>query len=704
MLKGNSLNKLEKLTDKLENLTIVRTVCSGLLNIIPILIIGAFALILQTFPVTAYQNFVQKFAGGRTMAFLSFVYSATFGVLSVYMTMSISRAYIHLKGDIKSEDINSDIGAMIASLISFFILAGAYLPEFSTDNVGPKSMFLAVITGIGASTLYYRLNIIFSKRKRRFFSSGADKEFNQMLSYIVPVALTAIIFALFNLLIIYAFDVDSFRMLLVEIINKIFSFGKVGFFKGFLFVLLSSLLWFFGIHGSDTLESVMQQYFAPGLEANQTAVAAGSAPQSILTKEFFDCFVLIGGCGSAICLLIAILAFSRNRARRGLGISAAVPMIFNINEMMVFGLPIIFNPIMLIPFITVPLVCYSIAYFAMSVGLVPVITHEVAWTTPVILGGFHATGSVAGSILQVVNVAIGVLIYTPFVRMLDKRDEKKYIEEFSSFIDYFRENEQMINGVRLIEQKNVYGEFAKVLCAEIEHGLKDNVVLAYQPQYNYDGKCVGVEALLRWNHPIYGLIYPPVVVKLAEEGNFLPELEEAVMLKAISDREKVLERFGKDIKISVNVTGNTIVTDRYLAFCKKLASKYDFSKMNMGLEVTEQAALSFDQRTIGIIRKIKDLGLALSIDDFSMGQTSINYLKENLFDYIKLDGSLVKGLFKNQNCKEIILSISKLAEHLSIKVLAEYVETKEQRDTLHELGCDLYQGYLYSPAVFIKDE
>ena len=97
------------------------------------------------------------------------------------------------------------------------------------------------------------------------------------------------------------------------------------------------------------------------------------------------------------------------------------------------------------------------------------------------------------------------------------------------------------------------------------------------------------------------------------------------------------------------------------------------------------------------------MGLTLAIDDFSMGQTSLNYLKENLFDLIKLDGSLVKGIFSHNNCKEIILSITGLAESLHLDVIAEFVETEKQRDALHEIGCDFYQGYLYSPALFLSD-
>ena len=131
--------------------------------------------------------------------------------------------------------------------------------------------------------------------------------------------------------------------------------------------------------------------------------------------------------------------------------------------------------------------------------------------------------------------------------------------------------------------------------------------------------------------------------------------------------------------------------------------EYALFGKNLCLEVTEQDSLSFDENTVTTFKALKDLGLSLAIDDFSMGQTSINYLKENLFDFIKLDGSLVRELFDRSNCREIIISISRLAKSLHLSVIAEYVETKEQLDTLHETGCDYYQGYLFSPAVFISE-
>lgn len=694
-----SNNKFYSTFKKIQNFAIIKSVTDGLINMIPVLSIGAIALILKTFPLQFYQTFITTFLGGFLYTLFDFVYNGTFGVLAVFMTFSISRSYMKTKSSFDA----SQGGAVIASLISFFILTGAYLPQYGLANMGPKSMFIAIITGIGASALYLRFYKLLNKNKKNVFSESANWSLNRMLSTIFPITIVVLIFAFVNAIITLVFDVESFHKLYINILNSLFYSGEVGFFKGFFFVLLSSILWFFGIHGSDALEGVMERYFTPGLAQNQEILASGGVPNIILTKEFFDCFVMIGGCGSALCLLIAILIFSKNRSRRGIALTATFPMIFNINELMIFGLPVIFNPILLIPFLTVPLVSYSVAYLALSTGLVPIITSEVAWATPAFIGGYYATGSIAGSILQLVNLVLGIAIYLPFVLFLDKETTKANNDNYENFLKYFKENEQKLQHSKLTTLDDAYGNVAKELCVDIKHDLIKNLVLYYQPQHHYSDKCIGVEALLRWKHPTYGMIYPPLVVKLIQECDMLEEFEEAVVKKIMTDREKILNKFGQDIKISLNITAATIVTDEFLNFLRQYNKTNPFKDKNICIEVTEQSTLELNDRTDNALREIHDMGLLLAIDDFSMGQTSIHYLEHNLFDIIKIDGTLTKGLTTNPNCREIILSITDLAYTLQMITLAEYVETEEEKEILHSIGCDYYQGYLYSPAVPLDD-
>ena len=679
-----------KFADKVQQYKLVRAIRDGLVSIIPVLIIGAFALVLKTFPIQAYQDFIESFLNGFLYNLFDLINTATFGVLSLYMTYAISRAYMKIKAD-------ADIvhgGAVIASMICFFMLSGTNLAEFKLENMGPKSMLLAILAGTIASEVYSRIFKWFKKKitKGQILSSGADHEFNRMMSTLAPIVIVVLIFAFADLIIIKIFGKNSFHELYIAALNKIFSTNSAGFLKGFFFVFLSSILWFFGVHGSDALEGVMQTYFPP------FATYEVGADIPILTKEFFDCFVLMGGCGTAISLLIAIIVFSKNRARRGLGYTAALPLFFNINELIVFGLPIIFNPIMLIPFLTVPLVCYTTSYLAVMTGIVPHIASSVEWTTPIILGGYFATGSAGGALLQLFNVLLGVAIYFPFIRILDKQSIAKGIKNYEAFIEYYKENEANLQSINLIELNNVYGDFAKELCADLRYDLLKMLKINYQPLYNYSGECVGVEALLRWKHPVYGIVYPPLVIKLATECGLLLKLEEKIFSRVLEDENKVIDRFGS-VKISVNITGPTIIKEEFKNFLANLNTSYQFNDKKICIEITEQTALEENEETLEALKFVKSLGISLAIDDFSMGKTSLQYIKYGIFDILKIDGSLVKGLQTDSICKEIISSITELTSSLSMQVIAEFVETEEEKEILHSINCDNYQGYLYSKAV-----
>lgn len=693
-------NRVYTVIDEVSKVTGIRAIRSGLISITPVLIMGAFSLVLKTLPWPAYQDAISRFLNGFILDVLSLVYNVTFGMLSLYMTLAISRAY---KNELDYRHISS-ASVSITSAMCFLTLTGITNDGITLSALGPKAMFMAILSGIFPTALYIKINRRLTGKKALMLTEGASKEFNSMLNTIAPLVFTTLIFAIVSKVITTTLKVDSLRELIVTPFIHMFQSGKRGFIKGFMYVLTTSTLWFFGIHGSDILEEVTQGVFVPGLEENIAAAAAGMQPASVLTKEFFDCFVLIGGCGTTICLLIAILVFSKSKAKKDLSTSSALPMLFNINELMVFGLPIIYNPSMLIPFILTPLTCYTVAYAAIATGAVPMITHAVEWTTPVLIGGYTATGSIAGAFLQLVNMALGVLIYMPFVKAIDRQEAEFAEATYQRFLDFFKQNEPIISTTDLLTMENSIGDFAKKLCAELKSSYADHIAIAYQPQYDYSGTCIGAEALLRWNHPVYGMLYPPLVFKLAEEGGYLEKLEQVVVQKVIADRDASYAKFGENTVISFNVTGTTVVSDEFAEFFTDLNATYNLKNMHLCLEITEQAAISFTDKTKAALKKIRGMGVKLAIDDFSMGQTSLHYLKNSLFDIIKLDGSLVAGIVTQKPYRDIAASIISLATTLQMETLAEYVETEEQRDILHKMGCNHYQGYLYSPAVSLDAE
>ena len=663
---------------------------------IPAIIIGSMALAFRSLPVPFYQSFIHSFMDGIIVNILTFVYDATFGVLSIYLTFNIALSYAQSKSD----KIKYIYGAPIVSVGAFIILIG--ITANNTANIGyldVTGMFTAIFSSVFAGCLY---TAIADKKIKIFnvYAEGMDSLFNNATSVIVPAALTLSIISVFNYLIHIIFDVGCFQEMFVMLTNNLFIGMGRTLLSEVLFVIISSLLWFFGIHGSNVLENVSRNIFAQGLEINMANIANGLPATEIVSKTFFDIFVVMGGCGTTLCLLIAILIFSKRKSSRSLAKISFFPMIFNINEPMIFGLPIIFNPVLFIPFIATPLLCTIISYFALSSGIVPLCTSPVEWTTPVFLSGYIATGSVRGGLLQLVNLIIGVMVYMPFIRLFDDEKTINMKQHVSLLEDIVIKCEENNEEFMLAVRNDNIGDTAKMLVEELKYAIShDELNVYYQPQYDNDYNCIGAEALLRWNHSICGMIYPPLIIKLAEESDLLLELENKIFDMVFYDIKNTFSKIDEYFKICINVSASTLQNESFEFMLKELIQNREINPKNICIEVTEKMTLNFDKELEDKIERIKKLGFSLAIDDFSMGYTSIKYLKSSIFDMVKLDGSLVQGMSDNPRCENIIESITNLGQSLDFDVLAEFVETQEQFDRLKSIGCFKYQGYLFSPAV-----
>lgn len=697
--RGKLLSLMRNMYFKMMNSRLLRCIRGSLVLMAPVLLVGSLALMLYSLPISGYQRFITEFASGCISRLFYNIHHAVFGILSLYMVISVSLSYMRQHMTLRPHNY----GAVFTSLICFVIFSGAFSEQEIDMNVlGAQGMFTAVICALAASFLYDMADRRL-RRELRFYAEGTDAAFHNMIFSIFPLGMVTVLFSVLNMVICQVFHVTGFHMLFTDTLNRIFKNMGRSLGTALVFELLMNLLWFFGIHGNDVLESASQSIFAPAMDMNAGLISQGLQATEIYSQTFFNVFVLMGGCGSTLCLLIAIFLFGRRRSNRNLSKFALVPMLFNINEIMTFGLPVVFNPILLIPFLLVPQVLILISSLAMSAGIVPVPVHEVEWTTPILLGGYLATGSITGSVLQVVNLIIGVLIYKPFVRLLEKESLNDFGVRLERLIHILQESEETRKPVELLTLKNDAGLVARDLAGELGFQIHSGkLTVYYQPQFNNQGKCKGAEALLRWRHSYYGMIYPPIVIKLAEETGRLLELEKLVFLSVLGDMERLLEVLGEQAKISVNLTGTTIQSDEIEDFLKEVSLKYPKYCEHIIIEITEQASLQINEELIERLTRIKNMGFELAIDDFSMGSTSIKYLQTNLFDLIKLDGELTKGVMNNLRCCDIITSISGLSKNLDIQLLAEYVETDEQQKILEKTGCYWYQGYLYSPAVPIE--
>lgn len=698
---GAKVGLLNRACIKMNEIRAFKCIKESLIMIVPVIMMGAFSLLLKSFPFDGYQEFIKSFAGGVIYTILSYMYQATYGMLSVYMVVSVAMCYA-------SSEKNSGgyfFGPVVVSLCAFWILSGVCIEgKADFDVLGVNGIFTALVSSVSASMLF-----CYIQRKlqigTKFYARGADDIFNNMMKYLVQIVIVVLIFCIFDVIICELFGISSFQGMYVLLIQNLFVNMGCNIWSALLYILIEHILWFFGIHGANVLNVVDDMLFDAAALRNQELIAMGQMPSEIYTKTFFNTFVLMGGCGTTLCLLLAILIWGwKQKKNRTLAKLAIVPTVFNINEIVVFGLPIVYNPVLLIPFFLTPMVSLIISAAATKLGLVPIVINEVEWTTPILIGGFKATGSLSGVWLQLVNLVAGTLIYSPFVRMMDKENEIIGRKNMNALVKALQLSEETRKPITVLNAKDGTGVVARLLADDMEERIGRQLpTIFYQPQYNEHGECIGAEALLRWQHPVYGLVYPPLVMKIAEELDMLVEFEEDIFRAVVCDMERLKCILGNDIKISVNVTGSTIQQDGYERFLGSMAEQYPQYHNNILIELTEQESLKIDDEFIARLTRIKNLGYRLGIDDFSMGNTSIKYLQTNVFSLIKLDGALSLDVLENARSQGIVAMIANLSKEFDIQVLAEYVETEEQRKILEEIGCCMYQGHLYSPAINIDE-
>lgn len=228
----------------------------------------------------------------------------------------------------------------------------------------------------------------------------------------------------------------------------------------------------------------------------------------------------------------------------------------------------------------------------------------------------------------------------------------------------------------------------------IEHD--DELVLHYQPQVDLrSGAIIGLEALIRWQHPELGLIYPGKFIGLAEETGLILPMGEWVMREACRQNHAWQAAGLPKVPVAVNLSAKQFVEglpDKVATIlaATELEAKY------LEIELTESLSMDDPESTIGILRTLKAMGVCLSIDDFGTGYSNLNYLKRFPIDKLKLDQSFVRDLISDPDDLAISRAVIAMAHTLRLKIIAEGVETEGQRRLLARNGCDEMQGYLFS--------
>lgn len=398
----------------------------GFIVTMPLMILGSFAVLINNFPIQAYQDFMNNLFGeGRWQAFGGNVWSGTFAILGLLLSFTV--AYNLAKS------YNKDaLSAGAISVASFFTIGAVVAsPEggMSTVGLGSQGLFLALIIAIVSTEIFTRLSG--SDKLVIKMPDGVPPAVSRSFAALFPAMITVSIFGLIITL-FQAAGVTDLVSSFYKLVQQPFMGLANSYPAALILAFVSSFLWFFGLHGANIIDPFMQTINAPAIEANVRALEAGDKIPYIVNKPFFDAFVNLGGTGATIGLVVAIFLVARkHKAYMTVGKLSAAPGLFNINEPMMFGLPIVLNPILFIPYILAPMVLVSVAFFATSLGMVPAAIAVIPWTTPPIIGGFLATNSLAGGVLAAINLVLAIVIYLPFVKIAQVQELRRETESAS---------------------------------------------------------------------------------------------------------------------------------------------------------------------------------------------------------------------------------------------------------------------------------
>ena len=410
----------------------VLSVRDGIILNMPFMLIGSFFLIFAYLPIPSYANMMGDVFGAAWREKLLYPVKATYDIMAIISSFGI--AY-RLAEKYKTLDpLTTGAVSLVAFILTipqntlFQPLNGAteqivkgVLPM---NFIGSQGLFVAIVIAILSTEIYrfvHDRNLVIN------MPAGVPPAVAKSFLALIPgFAVMAVVLAL--RLGVEATPFGNINNMIATLIGiPMHHIG--GTLPGMIFsVILIGLLWMVGLHGDAIVLVFIQPVWLSNMSENLTAFQNGQPIPHIITQQFYDLWIAPGGTGALLGLVIFMLLRARSAQMKQLGKIAAPGCLFNISEPMVFGIPLVMNPYFAIPFILTPVILVIVTYTAMATGLVtPPVGIALPFTTPIFISGYLATGGhISGTVIQVVNLAISLVIYYPFFRAWDKL---KYKEE-----------------------------------------------------------------------------------------------------------------------------------------------------------------------------------------------------------------------------------------------------------------------------------
>ncbi|MFB4474568.1 PTS cellobiose transporter subunit IIC, partial [Oceanobacillus caeni] len=399
------------IADKLNNNRYLSALRDGFMVALPLIIFGSIFVVIANFPFLDRLLSEDAFAAYQNA--LGPASAATLSIMGTFVIIGIGYKLTEHYG------LEAIYGGVVA-LAAFLILTPQVLEGVSgvipTSSLGAEGMFLGIFTAFISAELY---RFFVQKNWTIKMPPGVPGAVSKSFSALIPITLTLSVFLLIRIIFSYT-PFETVQNFIYTIIQEPLTALGSGLPATIVAVLLIQVFWFFGLHGQIIVNSVFDPIWYALNDQNLDAFQAGTELPNIVTKQFIDTFLVgMGGSGMTLAVVILIFLIGRSRQLKELGKLGGPAGVFNVNEPIIFGLPIIMNPIIIIPWLVAPIVVTLITYFSMASGLVPPPAGIIVpWTTPPILSGFLATGNAwQGAVLQMFNLIVVVIIWWPFLKL-----------------------------------------------------------------------------------------------------------------------------------------------------------------------------------------------------------------------------------------------------------------------------------------------
>jgi PTS system cellobiose-specific IIC component len=415
--------KMAPFAIKLDGNRYITAIKNGFFGAMPLLIIGSFFLLIANLPINGYPDFMASILGEDWASYFMVPYSVTMDIMTIYVIIAMANSLA------KSYKLDP-VAGMTATVVAFLVLTplmpleegGVGIPAF---NLSASGLFLGMLTAVFAVEI---LKFVDKKGWKIKMPDSVPENVARSFSALIPLLIVIIIFNIIRIVVGFTSFGTVQDIIYHYLQTPLLSLGST-LPATIIVTIFEQFLWFFGIHGSNVVSGVMQPIWLSLTAENAAAFAAGESLPHIINFQFYSNFMKVGGAGGTMGLVIALLFFAKSKQFKTLGKLAVGPGIFGINEPLTFGIPLVLNPIMMIPFILSPIILAIVAYFAMSSGLVPFTNGtNIPWTTPPIIAGFLVSGW-KGAILNVVQIFISFFVYYPFFKSADRLAYKKQLEE-----------------------------------------------------------------------------------------------------------------------------------------------------------------------------------------------------------------------------------------------------------------------------------